>query len=102
MSISNFERILLMRVDIFFVKIMRKLFGWFYDPIINNCRWFLFGIKALYMDIDTWESDGTDLDDVQLFKLGLDVGKINDKEEYWTYDTRINRHSRYNRPPSWE
>ncbi|KFZ26568.1 MAG: hypothetical protein KQ78_01204 [Candidatus Izimaplasma bacterium HR2] len=102
MSVSNFERILLTRVDILLVKIIRKLFGWVYNPIINSCKWFLLGIKALYMDFDTWESDGMDLDDVQLFKLGLNVEKINDKEKYWTYDTRIDRHSQYNRPPSYE
>lgn len=76
-------------------------------PIVNSFHWLVRNSNAMYLDFDTWEEEGTDLDDNQLFNLGLDVSKINDNREYWRYEPRHDRESTdsrgrgYNRPPEW-
>lgn len=95
------------RVDFLVIRMLKTTFGWAFNPCIDGYINYTKNIKQMYYDHDTWESDGSDMDDIQLFKLGLDVEKINDKKDYWEYNVRTGRHyggeggrSRIT-PPSW-
>ena len=105
MATSSFERLLLTRVDRVLARTMNKLFGWLYKPLFGEFDDYISGLKSLYIDYDTWEDEGTDLDDSQLYNLGLGVDKINDDKAYWDYAPRNDRGSggrrRRPRAPEW-
>ena len=81
---------------------MRNLLGWLYRPIINMCSFHGKLIRVMYFDYDTWDDDDDDMADDQLYKLGLDVNRINDADKYLKYNVS-DRGSRFKRtqPPTW-
>ncbi len=107
MEISKLERILVTRVDYLFVKMMKISFGWLCVPVISFLGFHRKILRIMYFDYDIWSTEGEDMADCQLFKLGLDVDKINNDDEYLGYNVfdrnSSNRDSsrRSNRHPTW-
>lgn len=99
MEISKFEQVLSINVGGIFIRITCKPFRFIY----RSCVFYRVMLRSMYFDYDLWDDSTDDMKDSQLFKLGLDVERINDINDYLNYNLsdRGEQSQRHINPPTW-